>query len=94
MSIFRGFAIIFIFVVSFAVVGGLLGFGLGVGVPSYYRTVVVGGDDPDFNPVLVGLGLGIPQGAVSGLVIGSVLVLARRAVPAARSEGQAGRSGG
>jgi hypothetical protein len=76
MTVARGFAIILASAVGSAVGGGLLGLALALATPSYYRVVFCIEDDPSFNPVQVGLGLGITQGAVAGLVIGCVVVLA------------------
>lgn len=76
MSVARGVAIIVACGACFGAVGGLLGFTLGVGAPAYYRGVFRAATDPDFNPMQVGLGLGVTQGLICGLVIGSVVVLA------------------
>ncbi|MEQ1822138.1 MAG: hypothetical protein ABL949_06495 [Fimbriimonadaceae bacterium] len=54
--------------------GGLAGFGvgwlLGSFVPNYYRNVFVGGRDPSFDPVAVGMGSGLTQGLMLGFVAG------------------------
>ena len=51
-------------------VGGVLGAGIGAAlgamVPSYYRSVFSAGDDPSFDPLSVGIGLGLTQGCVFG----------------------------
>ena len=61
-----------------SIVCGLIGMGIGVllGVvaPGYYRSVFSGGSTPEFDPVQVGLGLGLTQGVLFGGVIGLVLV--------------------
>lgn len=87
MSVARGLAIIVACGVGFGAAGGLLGFALGTGAPGYYRTVFRAGDDPAFNPVQVGLGLGVTQGLIGGLVIGSVAVLAEALSRPTRPEG-------
>ena len=60
-----------------AVLGGLLGAVvgslLGVFWPGYYRSVISGGDSPEFDPVAVGLGLGLSQGTVAGGLAGLIL---------------------
>lgn len=76
MTVARGFAIIVASGLSFAVGGGALGCALGRLAPSYYRGVFHGGGSPEFDPVQVGLGLGVSQGLIAGLVVGSVVVLA------------------
>lgn len=76
MSVTRGVAIIVVCGACFGAAGGLLGFTLGVVAPAYYRGVFRAGDDPGFEPVQVGLGLGVTQGLICGVFIGSVVVLA------------------
>ena len=56
--------------------GALLGWALGRFAPGYYRTVFPGAArDPLFDPVEVGVGLGVTQGAVLGFVGSLVVVL-------------------
>jgi len=61
-----------------AVIGGLIGLGIGAAlgsfVPGYYRSVFFGGSDPTFDPVAVGIGQGLTQGVVFGALIGLALV--------------------
>src|SRR5262245_44402839 len=59
-----------------AAVGTGIGLALGSLAPDYYRTVFRHGNAPEFNPVQVGLGLGLSQGLLAGLAVGSVVVLA------------------
>jgi hypothetical protein len=61
---------------SFGAMGGGLGYALGSGAPSYYRGVFHAVDKPGFSPHQVGFGLGVTQGFVGGLAIGSVVTLA------------------
>jgi len=75
LSVARGVAIIVVCGVCFGIAGGLLGFTLGFGAPAYYRGVFRA-TEPGFNPVQVGLGLGITQGLICGMFIGSVVVVA------------------
>lgn len=79
-------------------VGTAIGYGLGRFNPGYYRAVYVNGKDPEFDPIAVGVGLGLTQGTAAGVVIGLALVallcwqdirLSRAAEPASRG----GRSG-
>jgi hypothetical protein len=68
------------FGIGCAVVGALAGYGLGTFVPGYYRSVFSGGQEPNFNPVDVGIGLGCSEGLMLGAVVGTVaaVVLAWR----------------
>ncbi|MBI1337579.1 MAG: hypothetical protein GC164_11520 [Phycisphaera sp.] len=54
--------------------GGIGGYLRGVYNPGYYRNVFYQGHHPAFDPVQVGTGLGIEQGAITGLVIGVLVV--------------------
>jgi hypothetical protein len=58
--------------------GGLIGLGIGAAlgtfVPGYYRSVFSRGNDPNFDPIAVGIGQGLTQGVVFGGVIGLLLV--------------------
>ena len=56
--------------------GTLVGYLLGTYSPGYYRAVFGNGNDPAFDPVSVGTGLGLTQGLMAGLTIGAVVVLA------------------
>lgn len=76
MTVARAFLIIAASVVTFAAGGGLIGYALAVLAPAYYRGVFTNGRQPWFNPVEVGLGLGVTQGAVCGVIAGAVVVLA------------------
>ena len=61
-----------------AVIGGLFGLvtgaALGSFLPGYYRSVFSNGHDPNFDPIAVGMGQGLTQGAIGGVVIGLALV--------------------
>jgi hypothetical protein len=76
MTVARGFLIIALSGIAFATGGGLIGYLLGVFAPAYYRGVFGNGRQPWFDPVEVGLGLGITQGAICGVIAGAVVVLA------------------
>lgn len=76
MTVVRGFVIILASGGAFALGGGAMGYALGQLAPSYYRSVFHGGDAPSFDPVQVGIGLGVTQGLFAGLVVGAVVVLA------------------
>jgi hypothetical protein len=93
MTVVRGFTIIVVSGMAFAIAGGFIGSTLARSMPGYYRAVFPGGDRPDFDPVQVGVGLGVTQGLMAGLVVGSVVVLAvalasSRKTAAADSTGQ------
>src|SRR5262249_14821667 len=76
MSVARGFAIIIASGAVFAMGGGAIGYALARLTPSYYRSVFHGGESPAFDPVQVGIGLGVSQGLIAGLVVSSIVVLA------------------
>jgi hypothetical protein len=57
-------------------IGALLGYGLGLAFPGYYRGVIPhAADRPDFDPVSVGLGLGLSQGVILGAILGTILLI-------------------
>jgi hypothetical protein len=74
-------------VIAFTLLGAGTGYALGTVAPGYYRSVFEGGQDPNFDPVDVGIGLGSSQGLLGGAVIGvllaSVLLLRDRRAPGA-----------
>jgi hypothetical protein len=76
MTIVRGFAVVIASAVVGALAGVGVGYSLGAVAPAYYRGVFPNGNSPEFDPVQVGIGLGLTQGAVAGLVVGCVVVLA------------------
>jgi hypothetical protein len=55
---------------------GALGYALAHLTPFYYRSVFHGGESPAFDPVRVGIGLGLSHGLIAGLMVGSIIVLA------------------
>jgi hypothetical protein len=76
LSVKRAFVIIGISGIAFAASGGAIGYSLGLLSPTYYRAVFEFGRSPDFDPAQAGLGLGLTQGCIAGIVIGAVVVLA------------------
>jgi hypothetical protein len=56
------------------VVGLVIGWGLGMFAPNYYRDLYEGGHSPKFDPLTMGVGLGVTQGATSGAFVGLALV--------------------
>lgn len=58
-----------------AVVGGCFGLLLGSFRPDYYRRMFLSGGETWFDPVHVGVGLGIHQGIPIGLIIGGCTVV-------------------
>ncbi|MDX2036203.1 MAG: hypothetical protein SFX72_06095 [Isosphaeraceae bacterium] len=75
MTVIRGFMIVLAGTLGFAALGGGVGYGLGVLLPEYYRGVFHAAGHPHFSPTAVGLGLGLTQGAIAGLVVGCVVVV-------------------
>lgn len=57
-------------VLAFCLIGAIIGASIGLIAPDYYRTVVHNSDAPSFDPLQVGVGLGMTQGASAGAVIG------------------------
>ena len=74
MTLWKAFAIIILSAISFSLAGGGLGYALACTVPSFYQAVFRG--LVGIDPVPVGIGLGIAQGTIAGLIVGSVAVLA------------------
>ena len=58
----------------FCFIGSITGFSLGHFAPDYYRTVFAAEDLPDFNPVQVGIGLGVTQGLTTGVIVGLLII--------------------
>lgn len=91
MSPSKAISVVLVAALAFAAVGTLIGAGLGSFCPGYYRAVFRDGDSPDFNPLQVGVGLGITQGVACGVATGIVIlgILAWKEVR--RSEAKAGK---
>jgi hypothetical protein len=76
MTVFKGFLIVILSGIAFALAGGLIGWTIGTAMPGYYRAVMRSGNEPWFDPVAVGLGAGLTEGLVCGVMVGCVIVLA------------------
>jgi len=76
MSVASGFRIVITSGIGFGAGGMLIGYILGRAAPSYYRAVFGARNDPGFDPVQVGIGLGLTQGSVCGILVGAAVVLA------------------
>jgi hypothetical protein len=76
MTVARGFLIVILSGLTFALGGALIGYTLAVYLPGYYRAVFSSGREPWFDPIQVGVGLGITQGLICGLIVGAIVVLA------------------
>lgn len=79
---------------GFGIAGTALGALLGKIAPSFYHLMFRYRDQPDLEPVELGIGLGLTQGVIWGMVIGTLLVaiLAWRETRLARKDG-AGQGG-
>ena len=77
MTMPRAFGVIAFTTLLGAVIGGALGWGIGTFTPEYYRSVFRT-DSPGFNPVEVGIALGVTEGLLIGLaqVVFYLLLLA------------------
>jgi hypothetical protein len=71
----RAFAVVALCATVFAGGGTLVGYLVGLFAPGYYRAVLSGGGQPDFNPIDVGIGLGCSQGLMLGVVVGAVVAV-------------------
>jgi hypothetical protein len=60
--------------VAGGVLGLLIGAALGAFAPGYYRSIFINGDSPSFDPLAMGIGLGLTQGVFLGGLVGIVLV--------------------
>ena len=60
-----------------ALIGTSIGYGLGRFAPGYYRSVFRNGNAPDFDPLQVGIGLGLTQGLALGFLTGIAIAFAR-----------------
>jgi hypothetical protein len=76
MTVVRGFLIVILSGLAFGAAGAGIGYGLALAAPGYYRGVFNSGREPWFDPAAVGLGLGLTQGAICGVIVGCVIVLA------------------
>jgi hypothetical protein len=85
MSITKMLGVAVAFTFGGAVVGGLIGYVMGVFAPDFYRATV----SSQADPMQVGLGFGISQGLLMGFVLACVIFIAQ----AIRSKGK-GASGG
>jgi hypothetical protein len=72
-SLFRGGATVLVATAVGGAIGLCLGTLLGYLLPDYYRSVVVGGHLPSFDPLAVGIGLGLSQGCMAGAACGVAL---------------------
>lgn len=75
MTLIKALSIILGLTALGATLGGIGGYLLGTLNPQYYRGVFRDGHHPEFDPVAVGVGLGVSQWAAGGLVVGTFLVL-------------------
>ncbi len=75
MTVLRGFVITMASCLGFSGLGALAGYVLAVLAPDYYRAVLHIRPEVVFNPVQVGLGLGLTEGAAVGLILGVVIVI-------------------
>lgn len=74
MSVRIAVAIIAICPLIFAAMGAGFGWMLGTYLPGYYRAVFRGGDEPGFDPLQAGIGLGLTQGFGGGIVVAVIII--------------------
>src|SRR5262245_33517671 len=58
-----------------ALLGCVVGIGIGTAAPEYYRAVFRVGPDPNFHPAAIGGVLGLLQGGALGLAVGLILIV-------------------
>jgi hypothetical protein len=75
LNVWTGLATVGGTAVCCGLIGTVLGAGMALLIPDYYRAVFGAVDDPSFEPLAVGLGLGLTQGTIGGLVVGCVVIL-------------------
>lgn len=92
MTVRSALIVVLIGCIAFACVGAMMGVTIGTLAPGYYRFALGLDDSSDINPLQVGIGLGIVQGATSGIVISLVVLgmLVWRDTCAARPKAEAG----
>jgi len=71
--LWRALATVTLMAILFSVVGGVIGYRIGVVYPDYYRLSFDSGKF--FEPTEVGLGLGVSQGLGLGLLVGGTVVV-------------------
>jgi hypothetical protein len=75
MNLLRAYFILGLTGLIGGALGGIIGMLLGVCAPDYYRGVFRAHDVPGFDPLQVGLGLGVSQGIPLGLAAGAVVLI-------------------
>lgn len=81
----KAILVVAICAVAGALIGTSAGYILRRFAPYYYRSVFLQGDAPGFDPVQVGIGLGLTQGMALGFLAGVIImiVVMRRKKPPA-----------
>jgi hypothetical protein len=74
MPIGKIVAIVLIATFAGALVGGAIGFLMGLFLPEFYRSMGFGGG-PVSDPIQLGTGLGLSEGLMLGFVLGCLIVL-------------------
>ncbi|MAS93741.1 MAG: hypothetical protein CMO55_11170 [Verrucomicrobiales bacterium] len=75
MNYRRSILTIFLSGIIFSLLGGTIGFLLGKFLPDYYQGVFSAGQNPEFNPIAVGVGQGVTQGLMAGIAIGLIVII-------------------
>jgi hypothetical protein len=74
MTIRKAIGTVLLCTLLIGAVGTSIGFGLGKFSPGYYRAVCRNGYEAGFDPVSVGVGLGLTQGITGGIIVGLATV--------------------
>ena len=71
----KGIAIVAGTTAAIGLLGLTIGFLIGRFAPGYYRAVFPRVDDARFDPVALGVGLGLTQGTAAGVALGLTIVV-------------------
>ncbi len=74
MNIFKALATVVGTAIGFGAAGTGIGWFLGSYAPNFYRQILPVRDPESFDPVEIGIGLGLVNGLIWGLIIGILTV--------------------
>ena len=60
--------------ITFSILGGAIGYIIGSKFPQYYKSVFFNGQSSDFDPIAVGIGQGISQGFIGGVIAALITI--------------------
>jgi hypothetical protein len=74
MNIFKALATVIGTAIGFGTTGAAIGMFLGKAAPGFYRQTIAIRDEATFDAVELGLGFGLTNGLIWGMVIGMLIV--------------------